>query len=487
MSYYPPYRSSSNNIKVELDSSNYATKDDVKNITHVDVSSYATKTNLAALKTEVDKIDADKLKTAPADLAKLTNAIENDVVKKTVYNTKVTSIEAQIAGLTKNTVDNLADITKLKAIDNNSFVLKTKLASDVTTLENKIDTVDKKIPNISGLATKTSLNSYLQTSTFSSKVTEVENKIKDADIIAKSANTKVNTIRSNLTSYATKADITGIKNNYVTNAILSSQLNDLKSQHIATEVTNIDNKTKKNSSDILALKNKLKQKEDTINENERGLSFNRGFFYYKDQSYLTYECKAGSFGFALNSRNISEWKSTGIYNHSSNSSMNAVANTKTDLPNFKNDGRMHVHLNGNHFQQIVAGIPNNGDVINIYCVYKLDQIASTSDTSFTIQDALFGAMQITKNATDNSKNNYKGYGICFDEGSQFGHTMSEGGRTHITNGRNVLIFGADMSFSIHATNRAKHIYLMGDGLTQGINDTTIYAEKNILETLQNLM
>ena len=114
--YYPPYKNSNNNIKVELDLSNYATKDDVKNITHVDVSSYATKTNLAALKTEVDKIDVDKLKTTPADLAKLSNVVKNDAVKKTDYSTKVTSIEAQIAGLTKNTVDNLADITKLKAI-----------------------------------------------------------------------------------------------------------------------------------------------------------------------------------------------------------------------------------------------------------------------------------------------------------------------------------------------------------------------------------
>ena len=144
MSYYSPYKSSSNNVKVELDLTNYATKTDLKNIAHVDVSSFASKINLAALKTEVDKMDTDKLKTAPTDLAKLTNAIENDVVKKTDYNTKVTSIEAQIAGLTKNTVDNLADITKLKAIDTNNFVLKTKLASDVTTLENKIDTVDKK-------------------------------------------------------------------------------------------------------------------------------------------------------------------------------------------------------------------------------------------------------------------------------------------------------------------------------------------------------
>ena len=82
MSYYQPYKSSSNNIKVELDLSNYATKSDLKNITHLDVSSFASKTNLAALKTDVDKVDTDKLKTAPSDLAELTNAIENDLVKK---------------------------------------------------------------------------------------------------------------------------------------------------------------------------------------------------------------------------------------------------------------------------------------------------------------------------------------------------------------------------------------------------------------------
>ena len=105
----------------------------------------------------------------------------------------------------------------------------------------------KKKTDISGLATKTSLNDYLKASTVNSKVTEVESKIKDTDIIAKSAVTKANTIRSNLTSYTKKADvatnITTIKNDYVTNASLSSQLNDLKSQHIATQVTGIDNKT----------------------------------------------------------------------------------------------------------------------------------------------------------------------------------------------------------------------------------------------------
>ena len=483
--YDPPYKSSSNNVKAELDLTNYATKTDLKNMTHVDVSSFASKANLAALKTEVDKIDVDKLKTTPTDLAKLSNVVKNDVVKKTDYNAKVTSIEGQIAGITKNTVDNLADITKLKAIDTNNFVLKTKLASDVTNLENKIDSVDKIIPDISGLATKTSLTSYLQTSTFNSKVTEVENKIKSDDIIAKSANTKGNTIRSDLTGYAKKADvathITAIKNDYVTNASLTSRLNDLKSQHIATEVMGIDNKTKKNASDILGLENKLILKEDTINENERGLSIFRGFFFYLKQNHLVYECKVDSFTF--NNKKILKWKSIGIFNYSDYYSMKSIENTKKEMPVLKNDERLYVYLQGNHFQQNNVLTSSNDHVINknmvnIYIVYKLDPLASTRDTSFTIQNALFGATQITKNATDNSKNNYKGYGICFDEGSKFSHTINEGGHAHTTDARNVLIFGADRSFSVHVTNRGNNIYLMGTGLTQSINDTTMYAEKN---------
>ena len=91
--YFPPYNNSSKNIKVELDLSNYATKDDVKNIMHVDVSSYTSKTNLAALKSEVDKIDTDKLKTVLNDLAKLSNVVKNDVVKKTDYNTLKSKVD----------------------------------------------------------------------------------------------------------------------------------------------------------------------------------------------------------------------------------------------------------------------------------------------------------------------------------------------------------------------------------------------------------
>ena len=194
--YFPPYENYSNNIKVELDLSSNATITDLKNITHTDVSSFATKTNLAALKTEVDKLDTDKLKTVPDDLAKLSNVVQNDVVKKTDFS---------------------AD----------DYVKKTKFSADTNALDDKIDRVDKKFPDVSRLATKssvtylirdlndrmdkidlstlakkTSLANYMLTSTFNTKSTELENKAKDADIIAKSEVTKANTIKSDLTDYA---------------------------------------------------------------------------------------------------------------------------------------------------------------------------------------------------------------------------------------------------------------------------------------------
>ena len=93
--------------------------------------------------------------------------------------------------------------------------------------------------------------------------------------------------------------------------------------------------------------------------------------------------------------------------------MNGIENTKKEIPILKNDERMYVYLQGNHFQQnnILTSKNDyvlNKNVVNIYIIYKLDPLASTRDKTFTIQNALFGAMQITKNATDNSKNNFKG-------------------------------------------------------------------------------
>ena len=190
-----------------------------------------------------------------------------------------------------------------------TYVTRTKFSTDTNALDDKIDKVEKKIPDVSSLGTKrnvttlvnnlsnkidnlkitdyakkTSLTNYMLTSTFNTKSTELESKIKDADIIAKGAVTKANSIKSNLNDYAKKTDvaddITTIKNDYVTNASLTSRLNDLKSQHVATEVKTIDDKTKKNASDILGFESRLKQKEDIVDEVQRENDLTSGRDYY---------------------------------------------------------------------------------------------------------------------------------------------------------------------------------------------------------------
>ena len=112
--FFPkPYKLFGRNINVKVDLSNYATKTDIKNISHVDTSSFALKTNIASLKTEVDKLDIDKLVPVPVDLSKLSNVVKNEVVKKTAYDKLV---------------------TKVNNIDTNVFVLKTKYQTDKTEL-----------------------------------------------------------------------------------------------------------------------------------------------------------------------------------------------------------------------------------------------------------------------------------------------------------------------------------------------------------------
>ena len=126
--YFPkPFNSYfGDSIKFKIDMSNYATKTDIKNISHVDNSSFVLKTNLANLKAEVDKLDIDKLAPVPVDLSKLSDVVKNDVVKKTVYDKLV---------------------AKVNNIDTNDFVLKTKYQTDKTELE-------KKIPNVTDFVKK---------------------------------------------------------------------------------------------------------------------------------------------------------------------------------------------------------------------------------------------------------------------------------------------------------------------------------------------
>ena len=158
--------------------------------------------------------------------------------------------------------------------------------------------------------------------------------------------------------------------------------------------------------------------------------------------YLLYECKAFSFKYTNNKSNL--WKLNGINNYISNSDIDAVSIGTTDLPSLVDNGRMGAKLAGAYFKQTKLIRPNNNNVINIYIVYKIKPIFRLSD--YTVQNALFGGVKITKNATDTSKHKYEGHGICFDEGGTFS-------KRRINNGRNVLIFGVHQSFLVHANNK----------------------------------
>ena len=161
--------------------------------------------------------------------------------------------------------------------------------------------------------------------------------------------------------------------------------------------------------------------------------------------------------------------------------MRGVANILGIYRKVSEEVKMNVIFSGNYFKENKSIYPIKS-VVNIYIVYELDKIKSTRNTDFSIQIFLFGAVKITKDASP-SHNKYVGYGICFDEGSNF----SSG---KITSGKNVIIFGADMSFNNHERNRSKEMYVLGKDFIQGVTTvaptvttgnktpkTTIYAEK----------
>ena len=198
--YFPkPFRSFGGNINVKVDLSNYATKADLKNVTHLGTSSFALKANLASLKTEFDKLDIDKLAPAPVDLSKLSDVLKNDMVKKAVYDKLV---------------------AKENNIDTNDFVLKTKYKTDKTELEKKIPNVtdfvkkakltelENKIPGVIGLATKTaltavenkihSISSLIKKTDYDTKISEIEKKLTNHDHNKYAATSEFNVLAANV-------------------------------------------------------------------------------------------------------------------------------------------------------------------------------------------------------------------------------------------------------------------------------------------------
>ena len=196
------------------------------------------------------------------------NETDNDNLEIKINNNHLTG---------ETSINNL----RTKSIDLTKYVRK----SDYDT---KVGNLELKIPDVSG---------KLNISDFNSKVSELENKIRSTeskpDITNLATRSSVTAVKNKIpdvkgfvkkTDYAT--EITSIKNDYVTNAALASQLNDLKNQYIADEVKKVDDKVKKNVTDILNTKTSLEHNKSVIDDLEREASFTRGFYYYNQQPFF---------------------------------------------------------------------------------------------------------------------------------------------------------------------------------------------------------
>ena len=203
--YFPKsYKPFGGDINVTVNLSNYATKDDIKNITHVDTSSFALKTNLANLKPEVDKLDIDKLATVPVDLNKLSNVVKNHVVKKTYYNKLVTKVDNIDTSALVKTIDYNTKISEIedKIPDTSGLVKKTDNNTKITEIEVKIadisglpaktalTTVENKIPSITGLVKKKT--------DYNTKITDIENILNNHNHDKYVATSEFNTLAANV-------------------------------------------------------------------------------------------------------------------------------------------------------------------------------------------------------------------------------------------------------------------------------------------------
>ena len=239
MSQYSPkpFRSFGGNINVKVDLTNYATKTDLKNVTLADTSSFALKTNLANLKTEVYKLDTDKLVPVPVDLSKLSDVVKNDVAKKDEYDKLV---------------------AKVNNIDTRDFVLKTNYQTDKTELENKIPDIislvkktdyntevtkiEGKIPDVSNLATKAALT------TVENKIPDVSNLVKKPDYNAKGTEIKNKLNNHNHDKYITTQEF---------NTLAEDVFNARLKQANLVEKTNLDNTVSSLDSKFATSKKKL--------------------------------------------------------------------------------------------------------------------------------------------------------------------------------------------------------------------------------------
>ena len=364
----------------------------------------------------------------PTDLSKLSNMVKNDVVKKTDHNKLVTK------------VDN---------IDTSSLVKKTDYNTKITEIEGKI-------PDTSGFVKKTD---------YDTKITEIEDKIPDiSNLATKTALTTIENEIPDIRNLATKTALITVEN----------KIPDISNLATKTALTAVENKTPDISS--LVKKSDYNTKITLVEDNIKklrtyGLSYFSGRKYLDEgdgkQNYLVFLTMRKYFKLSL---------VVSVIDRVLSRQSKGISNQSIKPPTTSNYGlnpKLSYYVTKARIQFIRSCLkqPNlvytHKKVVNIYIIYELRGSSShTSDPS--IKSSLFGAVTLTKNAGI-EKNRYSGYTTGFDRRSSFSFP---GGRFD----QNVIIFGADMSSSIHIDNKKNDILVLGRGPTQGL-ESTLTAEK----------
>ena len=331
-----------------------------------------------------------------------------------------------------------------------------------TDFNTKVTDTGGTIPDVSSLVTKSDL-------------TVVENKIPDVSSLVKKTEynklvTKVNNIDT--TDFVKKIDyateITIIKNDYFTNAALDARHKDLvQKTTFKSELEKVDNKASENSSKVLSYEHKLKQREDTINDLERVASYFGGKNYFDGdgtQNYLVFQGVYKYFEDIDVSKTIIKFHANSwISKELSDEKISSIGGF-TRLFIEDTNARIKLKFDGSILREKLS--TSFGLIANYYIVYRLNP--RTNSSNIVLENCLFGKIKMTKNAdTDTYK--YQGHEIGFDLSGIFSHP--DGG-----DGKNVIIFGVDMTNSKHANNKTKDVLVLGHGPIQKIDDTTIYEE-----------
>ena len=328
----------------------YATKTDLTNVTQTDTSSCALKTNLANIKTEVDKLDIDKLAAVPVDLSKLSHVVENDVVKKTVYDKLV---------------------AKVNNIDTTGFVLKTNYNADKTELEKKIRDVtdfvkknntelENNIPDVSNLATQTALT------TVENKISSVSGLVNKIDY-----NTKVPEIENKLNNHNHDKYINTQEFNKSAADVFNvriAQANLITKTDFDSELSSLNRKITKNKSKHFLVENEL-NKLKTFD-----LTCFIGKSHFAEdgtQNYLIFQPKVKFFkvNAVTNTDFVSSWRSKGL-SAETTKPPTMSDNVLTPTLNYYDDLKVRVKFTGSSLKQ-PKFTHTHKTIVHMYIVYEL--------------------------------------------------------------------------------------------------------------------